>query len=369
MKKKRSRKWFAGLLRRDNGEQAAASEEIEATINERSLATGLSTLESVDAIRTAVESINGNVKRLIARAESIDERTAAIRSNIDTIQEKTQEIPSKQDDLMNMQKVMMGMQRATMDQLSEQSKLFSQALRVLEPLQIGNSFGKEARTSLLRLDVVKLRLTRWGRSVGLTDLNVGSAHEINLAREDIPEMQDLLGEILELIREADKLSCCFRNKNPSSPNMDPSKKLTRTSESSHEQVNDIIDGKEGKNIVNQDKVLAIYEMKDFSRLIQDIGGLVDDLTELFPAEDKQCGIYKNEASRMDKVKIGLSVLKETYACQDGLSSETVVKANQPMITYNNCVIFTGENFGIQVGHNAGTIDNVRFGPAESAVMQ
>ncbi|PYH75207.1 uncharacterized protein BO88DRAFT_448963 [Aspergillus vadensis CBS 113365] len=234
-----------------------------------------------------------------------------------------------------------------MDQLSEQSKLFSQALRFLESLQSGNSFGNKARTSLLKLDVVKLRLTRWGRSVGLTDLNdVGSAHEINLAREDIPEMQDLLGEILELIREADKLSGCFRNKTPPSPNMDPSKELARTSESSHQQVNDIIEGQEGKFIVNQDRAPAIYEMKDFSRLIQDIGGLVDDLTELFPAENKHCGIYKNEASRMDK---------------DGLSSETVVKANQPTITYNNCVIFTGEKFGIQMGHNAGTINDVRFG--------
>ncbi|XRM42789.1 hypothetical protein ABZX51_006003 [Aspergillus tubingensis] len=173
-------------------------------------------------------------------------------------------------------------------------------------------------------------------------------------------MQDLLGEILELIREADKLSGCFRNKNPASPNLEPSKELARTSESSHQQVNDIIEGQEGKSIVNQDRAPAIYEMKDFSQLIQDIGGLVDDLTELFPSENKHCGIYKNEASRMDKVKIGLSLLKETCASQDGFSSETVVKANQPTITYNNCVIFTRENFGIQMGHNAGTIDNVRF---------
>ncbi|PYH37573.1 uncharacterized protein BO87DRAFT_450729 [Aspergillus neoniger CBS 115656] len=350
MKKKRIRKWFDGLLRRNNGEQAAASEEKEATLNERSLATGLSTLQSVDAIKTAVESINGNLERLIARAGRIDERTAAIRSITDTIQEKTQEIPSKQDDLMDMQREMIGMQRVMMDQLSEQAKLFSQALRFLEPLQVGINFGKEARTSLLKLDVVKLRLTRWGRFVGLTDLN----------DVDIPEMQDLLGEILELIREADKLSGCFRNKNPASPNMDPSQELARTSESSHQQVNDIIGGQEGEFIVNQNEALAIYEMKDFSRLIQDIGGLVNDLTELFPAENKQCGIYKNEASRMDKVKIGLSLLKETYASQDDLSSETVVKANQSTITYNNCVIFTGENFGIQMGHNAGTIDNVRF---------
>ncbi|GFN17159.1 hypothetical protein AtubIFM55763_004406 [Aspergillus tubingensis] len=114
--------------------------------------------------------------------------------------------------------------------------------------------------------------------------------------------------------------------------MEPSKELARTSESSHQSVNDIIKGQEGKFIVNQDRALAIYEMKDFSRLIQDIGGLVDDLTELFPAENKHCGIYKNEASRMDKVKIGLSLLKETYASQDGFSSEIVVKATKLTIT-------------------------------------
>ncbi|GLA81200.1 hypothetical protein AtubIFM56815_004842 [Aspergillus tubingensis] len=249
-----------------------------------------------------------------------------------------------------------------MDQLSEQSKSFSQALRFLEPLHIGNSLDKEARTSLLELDVVKLRLTRWGRSVGLTDLNdAGAAHEINLAREDIPEVQDLLIEVLELIRDADKLSDCFKNKNPAARNMDPSQQLAITFALVHQQVNELIEGQEGGPIVNQDDALAIYQMKDFSRLIQDIGGLVDDLIQLFPAENKQCEIGKNEVSRMDKVKIGLSLLKENYASQDDISSETVVKAIQPTITYNNCVIFTGENFGIQMGHNAGTIDNMQFG--------
>ncbi|GLB09902.1 hypothetical protein AtubIFM57258_005831 [Aspergillus tubingensis] len=231
---------------------------------------------------------------------------------------------------------MLGMQRVFMDQLSEQSKSFSQALRFLEPLQIGNSLDKEARTSLLELDVVKLCLTRWGRSVGLTDLNdAGSAHEINLAREDIPKMQNLLIEVLELIRDADRLSDCFKNKNPAARNMDPSQQLAITSALVHQQVNELIEGQEG--------------------------GLVDDLIQLFPAENKQCEIGKNEVSRMDKVKIGLSLLKENYASQDDISSETVVKAIQPTITYNNCVIFTGENFGIQMGHNAGTIDNVQFG--------
>ncbi|GKZ25081.1 hypothetical protein AbraIFM66951_005288 [Aspergillus brasiliensis] len=354
-KEKRFKKWFESLLKGNDGELAAASEELETAINEMSQAVGLSTLKTVEVMNTVVESMNGNVEFLVSNANLIDERTAAIQSNTDAIREQNQEIASKQDDMTDMQREMM-------DQLSEQSKLLNQAVGFFGSLQIGDSFGKEFQTSLLKVDVIKLRLTRWGKSVGLANLDdLGSAREIKLAPEDIPKVQDLLNEILDLIADADKLSGRFKKKNPAALTMDPGKELDNTSASLHQQMDELAKGRQGNSVVNPDDALVIYQMKDFSRLIEDTNSLVDDLIELFPAvKDEQRKICEDEVSQMKKVKNGLPLLKDVAAGQDDLLSETVVKVIQSTTTYSNSVVFQGNNSGFQIGNNSGRINNVRF---------
>ncbi|RAH55365.1 hypothetical protein BO85DRAFT_522214 [Aspergillus piperis CBS 112811] len=354
-KEKRFRKWFDGLLKGNDGELAAASEELETAINEMSQAVGLSTLKTVEVMNTVVERMNGNLEFLVSNANLIDERTAAIQSNTDAIRQQNQEIASKQDHMTDTQREMMA-------QLSEQSKLLNQAVGFFGSLQIGDSFGKEFQTSLLKVDVIKLRLTRWGKSVGLANLDdMGSASGIKLAPEDIPKVQDLLNEILELIADADKLSGRFKKKNPTALTMDPDTHLDGTSASLHQQMDLLAKGRQGNSVSNPDDALVIYQMKDFSRLIEDTNGLVDNLIELFPAvKDEQRKICEDEVSQLKKVEDGLPLLKDVAAGQDDLLSDTVVKVIQSTNTYNNSVVFSGENFGFQIGSNAGSINNVRF---------
>ncbi|GKZ86478.1 hypothetical protein AnigIFM56816_001706 [Aspergillus niger] len=355
-KEKRFKKWFDSLLKGNDGELAAASEELETAINEMSQAVGLSTLKTVDVMNRVIDSMNGNVAFLVSNANLIDERTAAIQSNTDAIREQNRDIASKQDDMTDMQREMMR-------QLSEQSKLLNQAVGFFDSLRIGESFGKEFETSLLKVDVIKLRLTRWGKSVGLANLDdLGSSREIKLAPEDIPKVQDLLNEILELIADADKLSGRFKKKNPAALTMDPLMELDNTAASLHQQMDLLAKGRQGNSAVNPDDALVIYQMKDFSRLIEDTNGLVDDLIELFPAvQDEQRKICEDEVSRLKKVQNGLPLLKNVAAGQDDLLRDTVVKAIQSTTTYNNSIVFTGENYGFQVGNNVGRIGNVRFG--------
>ena len=46
--------------------------------------------------------------------------------------------------------------------------LFNNTVDCFEYVQIGRCFGQSYQTSLLKLDNAKLRLSRWGQSIGLS---------------------------------------------------------------------------------------------------------------------------------------------------------------------------------------------------------
>ncbi|KAL6228985.1 hypothetical protein BDW75DRAFT_117664 [Aspergillus navahoensis] len=354
-KERRFKKWFDSLLNGTDGELAGASSELESAINEMSQAVGLASLKTLEVMNDVVNSMSGNIEFLVSNANLIDERTAAIQSNTSTIINQNQELANKQDEMSKVQKEMF-------EKLTEQSRLLNQAVGFFGSVQIGESFGKSFKMSLLKVDVIKLRLTRWGHSVGLVSLaDVKSLEDTKLAEEDIPKVQDLLTEILDLIEDAEKFSARFKKKNPKALTMDPEKELDEASASLHKQMDELAAKRRGNAGIEVQEALAIYQEKDFSRLIEDCSSLVTDLIELFPAvKEDQRKICEEEVAQMKKVQGGLPLLKEAAAGQDELLSATVVKVIQSTTTYNNSVVFQGTNSGFQIGNNSGRINNVRF---------
>ncbi|GAB1210827.1 hypothetical protein APSETT445_009625 [Aspergillus pseudonomiae] len=355
-RERRFKKWFDSLLNGTDGELAGASAELESAINEMSQAVGLATLKTLDVMNDIFQSMSDNIEFLVSNAGLIDERTAAIQSNTNTALEQNLEMASRQDKMIDMQREML-------EKLSEQSRLLNLTVDYFESVQIGENFGKCFRTSLLKVDVIKLRLTRWGQSVGLANLaHVQSLHETKLAAEDIPKVQSLLSEILDLISDAEKLSQRFKKKNPAALTMDPGKELDEVSASLHQQMQDIAKKRQGNSVIDHSReALTIYQEKDFSRLIEDTNSLVNDLIDLFPAvKEDQRMICEQEVSQIGRIRNRLPLLREVAAGQDDLLSETVVKVIQSTTTYNNSVVFQGTNSGFQIGNNSGRISNVRF---------
>lgn len=96
------------------------------------------------------------------------------------------------------------------------------------------------------MDVIKLRLTRWGKSVGLANLtDVQSLRATKLAPEDIPKVQGLVSEILDLISNAETLSHRFKKKNPAAITMDPWTELDEVSASLHQQMDELAKKRQG----------------------------------------------------------------------------------------------------------------------------
>lgn len=324
---------------------------MEGAVNELAQAVGLATLRTVEILDDIVQRMNGNVEFLVAQVTVIDGRMEAIKSDTGTIIEQTQALELKQDTILKM--------------LDEQSRLFNDAVQSFEYIQMGSNLRESFQTSLLKLDVVRLRLTRWGQSVGLANVDDGDAKQLrmtNLAPEDQEQVQDLLAQILELFAEAGAASKRLRRRNPNLTVLDPAMELDGVSALLHQKMDDLAKKRQGKSELEQDQATILYEEKNFARLIQDIGELVDGLVELFPGiQEEQRKLCEEEVSGLNANEGALSLLKEVAAGQDKLLSDAVVKCIQSTTTYTNSVVFSGPNSGFQIGNNSGKISGVRFG--------
>ncbi|QKX53640.1 uncharacterized protein TRUGW13939_00719 [Talaromyces rugulosus] len=352
--KKRFKKWFSNLVDGSDGALSGAIQEMEEAVNELTQAVGLATLRTVEILDEIVQSMNGNVEFLVAQVTVIDGRMEAIKSDTGTLIEQTQALELKQD--------------AMLQKLDEQSRLFNDAVQSFEYIQMGSNFGQQGfQASLLKLDVVRLRLTRWGQSVGLANVNVDDSHVkqlqmTKLAPEDQEQVQDLLAQILELFAEAEAASKRLRRRHPTLKVLDPVEELDGVSASLHQKMADLAKKRQGKSELEQDQVTILYEEKNFARLIEDIGQLVDGLVDLFPGiQEEQRKLCEEEVSGLNTNEGALSLLKEVAAGQDKLLSDTVVKVIQSTTTYTNSVVFSGPNSGFQIGNNSGKISGVRFG--------
>ncbi|KAL6230706.1 hypothetical protein BDW75DRAFT_221944 [Aspergillus navahoensis] len=345
--KKRLKKWFSSLIDGSDGALSGATQTMEEAVNELAQAVGLATLRTVEILDDVVASMNGNVEFIVAKVSLVDERTEAIKSNTGAIIQQNLELASKQD--------------AMMEILNEQSRLFNDAVKSFDYIQMGAKFGKSFQTSLLKLDVVRLRLTRWGQSVGLANLDDIKPLQITkLAPEDSEQVQGLLGQILELFADAEAASKRFRKRNADMPVLDPAKELDSVSASLHHKMQELAKKRQGKPRFEQDE-WTMYDEKHLTRLIEDITALVDGLVDLFPGiQEEQRKLCEEELSQMDMNKDVLLLLKDVAAGQDKLLSDTVVRVIQSTTTYTNSVVFSGPNSGFQLGNNSGTISGVRF---------
>ncbi|GFP56730.1 heterokaryon incompatibility protein s [Trichoderma asperellum] len=169
-------------------------------------------------------------------------------------------------------------------------------------------------------------------------------------------------EIMELFADAKAASKRFekRNGNTAMPALDPIEELDGVSALLHEKMQDLVKKRQGKFELEQDE-WTLYEEKNFTRLIEDIGELVDGLIELFPGiQEEQRKLCEEEVSEMSTKRGMLPLIRDIAASQDKLLSDTAAKAIRPTTTSSRSVVFSGVNSGLQIGNNSGQISNIRF---------
>lgn len=174
--------------------------------------------------------------------------------------------------------------------------VFTTCMSCFEYIQYGQRFGKDYEQSVLKLDVCRLRLHRWARSLGLLSNNPKhqqSVEELPSNRE-IEIAETLLGSILMAFENVARLSKQYERREQvlnagmeSSPTSmaliepDDTSLGTRTAKM-HKKVKAQMQTRQ-MNASTLDKTRwALYEKKRFDDLVRDIKELTDALIESFP---------------------------------------------------------------------------------------
>ena len=189
------------------------------------------------------------------------------------------------------------------------ASLFTTCVDCFEYVQLGRQFGKSYQRSLLKLDIVKLRLSRWADAVNESqqhcNVAIGSANEAQ-------KVQEILGEIIELFANAEKVSAKYkmRAKPGDLVAYNVNADLEPDLRSMHNKMRELAIKRQKRSSFAQKAAWALYEEKHFNRLIEDVTTLVDGLVELFPATRERLQQLSLEEAQEMEEEPSLGVLEE-----------------------------------------------------------
>ncbi|WAO93434.1 Hypothetical protein NCS54_01098200 [Fusarium falciforme] len=174
--------------------------------------------------------------------------------------------------------------------------LFNNCVDCFEYIQLSRHFGRDFERCQLKLDIAKIRLSRWGKAVAIND-DPRFATDAPDDR-DSRQVQAILEEIELLFQTVQKSSKRYE--------IDARKDdLKRTG-------------------LLAKAAWALYDGKNFDRLVEQITGFVDDLEKLFPVDTTRRKLVELEIEEVDD-EPSLMALQDAAAGTDSVLSEAVTE--------------------------------------------
>jgi hypothetical protein len=180
--------------------------------------------------------------------------------------------------------------------------LFVPCVECFEYIQLGRHFGHDFETCQIKLDVVALRLSRWGFAVGLGEnpnpnSPLNNQPQVVATEKELKTMTKVLNMLLRDLKGAKKRSDDYDADADSDDEggaastegkvCDSDTQLKGRFRRLHITTTDIVAKRKqkGANFWQKTK-WALHEKKMFDRLIDDISSHMDTLESVFPAEQK-----------------------------------------------------------------------------------
>lgn len=200
--------------------------------------------------------------------------------------------------------------------------IFTSCIDCFELIQLGREFGSDYEKCLLRLDVSRLRFTRWGYSVGLGNGST-TVKDIAASENEIKIAHQLLSSIKETFEEVQKASKRYEKTAKSSTLevFDESTALDGIFQRLHTSMRKAAVARQSKTNILSKAAWAIYHKKRFDTMVEEIKELVDSLIQLFPnAIPKQQALAASEAAVVSDVE-DLRLLSEVSMQDDPILLE------------------------------------------------
>ncbi|KAK4113338.1 hypothetical protein N656DRAFT_778107, partial [Canariomyces notabilis] len=224
---------------------------------------------------------------------------------------------------------------------------FNNCVDCFEYIQLGRHFGRDYQVCQLRLDIAKTRLARWGQAVRVNEDVRFSGTSGGGDDDDDRQVQlarSILEEIVLLLESAAKTSRRYelRADKKDLVRFDEKQDLHGAHRRLHDRLRALtrkrqnrgrVDGRGSGVGLARKAAWALYDGKQFEKLVEQVLGLVDELEKTFPVAGGEC----RKLAEIDVVELGgggdgdddeqecLEVLKEAASNTDEVLVEAVVQ--------------------------------------------
>lgn len=253
---------------------------------------------------------------------------------------------------------------------------FATVLQCFEYIQIARNFEDDYEFYQLKLDIARLRLSRWGEAAGIGQvtnpsgeassgsIESASASALRISEEKHGDAEHCFHKIHQLFKRAQRDSADLNSHStPESAPCDPTDDLPPRGKRLRLKLLAFVEKRRGQ-IVNQANIFkwVFYKKERFDEFLNKLLDLIKELEELFPPETKK-KLEELSKEEFDEIRTGnLTVLKDVVECDPYL--EALVKEalmGQPQSTQKHISISAGINNGVQQGTHNGNMNGLTFG--------
>jgi len=180
--------------------------------------------------------------------------------------------------------------------------IFDTCVNTFEHIQLAHHFGEDFGTAMLQLASRRLRLVRWGASIGLAGLKPEDAIPAALG-ENTQFVKDTLELMERQFRRCKTMSEKYRSKLTLKTDLglcDSASELQKPFKHAFLSMNKLVNNRQKQTPVVMEPKWAFYEKKECDKLITNITGLIIDLEEHYSGdivvEANQQALVKEDAS-------------------------------------------------------------------------
>ncbi|KAM0453233.1 hypothetical protein ACHAPV_009027 [Trichoderma viride] len=251
-----------------------------------------------------------------------------------------------------------------MDATSSVISLLGIAVNGFNQIQLAREFEKDFALYQLKLDVLQLRLSRWGQVAGVTHDGNGMQSSVSTentaitGQEDNSAVIDILETIADILERAQDEA---QRDNPAldanaKQILDPESHVPRGMKRIRQKLQDCLRrrGFQATKAVNSVK-WAFYKKEKFEGFMTSISALLTSLEDLFPEDQKQQlrDLSNEECKGMNKPNLEnlKEVVEDCDPWLDGAVDEILKNASNASSTYVN----------LWAHHNAGNVAGIHHG--------
>lgn len=178
------------------------------------------------------------------------------------------------------------------------ASLFNNAVDCFEYIQLGRNFGTDYQTCQIRLDIARLRLSRWGPAVDIghnPDFAV-----IDPSTDEARTAKRTLEQLLKLFRDAYTQSYDFKSeaREEDLAVFDPRTNTNQGIMVLRTTIQALTRKRQKSTGLSKKISWALYKQKYFSRLIDDIQELLDGLEKIFPVQETYKRLVEDEVGEV-----------------------------------------------------------------------